>query len=85
MVFKEVIFGKWANSINFSYSVISDKGIITALQGYELDLHVYGFGLTNDSEIKLSSFPSTPGHICKSDILHVQTRFEKVYFRLGWS
>ena len=60
----------------FFFTQFSDKGIITALSGYELNLHVYGYGLTNDSEIKLSSFPSTPGHVCKSDILHVQTRLE---------
>ena len=56
------------------FQLCADEGRITALSGCELNLHVYGFGLTNDSEIKLSSFPSTPGHICKSDILHVQTR-----------
>ena len=58
---------------------VPDEGIIMALMGAELNLHVYGFGLSNDSEIKLSSFPSKPGHICKSNILHVQTRLAATF------
>jgi len=47
--------------------------VINARQGHEVLLHVYGFGLTNESEIKLTSSAGEVGLPCKSKELHVQT------------
>lgn len=50
-----------------------DNGVINVRQGFEVLLHVYGFGLTNDSEVKLTSSVGGVGQPCKSQELHVQT------------
>jgi hypothetical protein len=58
------------NFINKSF--ISDDGVINVRQGNEVRLDIYGIGLTNDSEVKLTSSMASAGHACKSQGLHVQ-------------
>ncbi len=53
-------------------SFISDDGVINVRQGNEVRLDIYGIGLTNDSEVKLTSSMASAGHACKSQGLHVQ-------------
>ena len=49
-----------------------DDGVINVRQGHEVKLDIYGIGLHNDSEVKLTSSKASPGHACKSQGLHVQ-------------
>ena len=60
---------------------ILDDGVINVRQGHEVKLDIYGIGLHNDSEVKLTSSKASPGHACKSQGLHVQvvTLKEKIY------
>eukprot|EP00094_Tigriopus_californicus_P003006 TCALIF_02895-PA protein Name:"Similar to CNNM2 Metal transporter CNNM2 (Homo sapiens)" AED:0.03 eAED:0.03 QI:0/0/0/0.5/1/1/2/0/940 len=51
-----------------------DDGTIKALRGKDLDLTVYGIGLTNETLVKLTTAQAEFGQPCKSDNYHVQTR-----------
>jgi len=61
--------------LDFTFNKLShlDDGIINVRQGFEVQLYVYGTGLTNNSEVKLTSSVAGVGHACKSQGLHVQT------------
>ena len=56
----------------------SDDGVINVRQGYEVRLNIYGIGLTNESEVKLTSSVASAGHACKSQGLHVQVDFLRI-------
>ncbi len=60
-----------------------DDGIINARQGHEVRLDIYGVGLVEDSEVKLTSSVASAGHACKSQGLHVQVTVRLGLVRLG--
>lgn len=54
-------------------NTFADNGVINARQGFDVPLYIYGVGLSNDSEVKLTSSVGGVGLPCKSHGLHVQT------------
>ena len=59
--------------------------MINVRQGHEVKLDIYGVGLHNDAEVKLTSSMASPGHACKSQGLHVQVIKDIIFTAPGAS